>query len=89
MDEKKEIYIPPKSFLDDCGNILEQYIDITLNSGELISGRVKKIDRVNMVMTIALGEDLFNSDIRNINIYDINREYGINIKWVDKAIVNK
>ena len=39
MDEKKEIYIPPKSFLDDCGNILEQYIDITLNSGELKSNK--------------------------------------------------
>lgn len=89
MENKKD-NIPSQSFIDDFTNIINQGIEVQLMSGRKIIGKAKNIDRLQMTMTIALGEDLFNSETIEINIVDINREYGIKItKWREVYLPDK
>jgi hypothetical protein len=72
--------VPQRSFIEDSANIINQDIEIQLMSGRIIKGKATKIDRENMKITIS-GDTLFNTESTEINIIDINREYGIKIKY--------
>ena len=75
--------------MDDSSNIINQIIEIELiETSEKIQGRVRSINKESKTITIAIGEDLFSNEIREINIDLINnsKKKGIKVKWIEKQV---